>query len=255
LTPVNCLPSSTSAVHTSDDSRRVNLASAVKAPIHVWHARLGHAAYPKIVQLARLDCVTGFVCSGQVRAPSTPCEPCALGKKTADSFSPTSTRVESPAQLVHFDIFTAGYASLRNSRYGLLIVDDHTSLLVVYFLRTRDDCLVKAHGHQPCRARSDNAKEFVGQEMKNVMLKHGVHHEFSTPHTPQQNGRAERQIRTVVEMARSLFASVGNCTQLWAEAVNTAVHVRNRLPLDRLFCRTPYEVWFGKKPDISHLRI
>lgn len=42
---------------------------------------------------------------------------------------------------------------------------------------------------------------------------------------------------------------------LWSELCLTACHVRNRLPLDRLGFKSPFEVWSGRKPSIDHLRI
>ncbi|KAK8914629.1 hypothetical protein KSP39_PZI023850 [Platanthera zijinensis] len=41
----------------------------------------------------------------------------------------------------------------------------------------------------------------------------------------------------------------------WGEAVNTAVYLLNRAPTRALFNSTPYELWYNRKPDISHLRI
>ena len=41
----------------------------------------------------------------------------------------------------------------------------------------------------------------------------------------------------------------------WTEAVNTAVNLHNRSPTKTLNMKTPYECWFGKKPDVSSLKI
>lgn len=43
--------------------------------------------------------------------------------------------------------------------------------------------------------------------------------------------------------------------ELWAEAVNTFVYVRNRSPMTALHCITPYEFLLKKKPDVSNLRV
>jgi transposase InsO family protein len=56
--------------------------------------------------------------------------------------------------------------------------------------------------------RSDNAAEYVSARQSNRLTELGIIHEKSAPYTPQQNGVAERENRTVVEMARSmLYAS------------------------------------------------
>ena len=42
---------------------------------------------------------------------------------------------------------------------------------------------------------------------------------------------------------------------LWAEAARTAVYVQNHTPHRVLENKTPGEIFFGKKPEFSHLRI
>ena len=76
------------------------------------------------------------------------------------------------------------------------------------------------------------------------------------PHCPQQNGVSERMNRTLVESARSMIAHAGLSNIFWAEAISTASYVRNRLPTTALKEReTPYERWYGRKPDVSHFRV
>jgi hypothetical protein len=41
----------------------------------------------------------------------------------------------------------------------------------------------------------------------------------------------------------------------WAEACSTAVYIHNRSPTTALKDKTPYECLFGRKPDISNLRV
>ncbi|XP_025836051.1 uncharacterized protein LOC112906335 [Agrilus planipennis] len=113
----------------------------------------------------------------------------------------------------------------------------------------------KGAGHAIRRMRSDNAAEFHGQEMTNVMRKYSIKQEFSTPRVPEQNGRAERQNRTIVEMARTLLIAAHLPTRLWAEACRTAAYIRNLIPLRRLHGKTPSELFYGRKPDVSHLRV
>src|SRR4051812_45938416 len=41
---------------------------------------------------------------------------------------------------------------------------------------------------------------------------------------------------------------------LWDKAVSHTNYLRNQLSTRVLKDKTPYEAWFGKKPDVSHLR-
>lgn len=41
----------------------------------------------------------------------------------------------------------------------------------------------------------------------------------------------------------------------WAEATNTAVYVTNRITCAASPSKTPFEVCFGTKPNLSHMRV
>nr|GEX28891.1 uncharacterized mitochondrial protein AtMg00810-like [Tanacetum cinerariifolium] len=58
---------------------------------------------------------------------------------------------------------------------------------------------------------------------------HGIKKKFRVPRTPQQNGIAERKNRTLIEAARTMLADLLLPIPFWAEAVNTACYVQNRV--------------------------
>jgi len=61
--------------------------------------------------------------------------------------------------------------------------------------------------------------------------------------------------RTIVEMATSLLTQSGMDKALWAEAIATAVYLKNRSLTHCQNNITPYEAFTGKKPNIKHLKI
>lgn len=78
---------------------------------------------------------------------------------------------------------------------------------------------------------------------------------MNVEYTPQQNGIAERANRTLVEMARYMLIQSKLSKSLWAEAINTAVFIRNRCPSKQLTETTPIEMWSNKKPYVEFMRI
>ncbi|GBP64177.1 Retrovirus-related Pol polyprotein from transposon TNT 1-94 [Eumeta japonica] len=84
---------------------------------------------------------------------------------------------------------------------------------------------------------------------------HGIIHQTSIPYTPQQNGMAERMNRTLVERARCMLFYANLEKKYWAEALATAAYVVNRSPTKSLQGKTPYEMWKGMKPNLSHMKI
>ena len=113
----------------------------------------------------------------------------------------------------------------------------------------------KSTGHALKCLRTDNGGEYTSLEFKTYLAKEGIRHELTVPKTPEQNGTAERMNRTLVESVRSMLADSKLPHRFWAEALSTAVYLRNRSPTKVLQGITPIEAWTGKKPDVSSLRI
>nr|GEU32681.1 hypothetical protein [Tanacetum cinerariifolium] len=70
----------------------------------------------------------------------------------------------------------------------------------------------------------------------------GIKREFSVTRTPQQNGIAKRKIRTLIEAAKTMLADLLLPILFWAEAVNTACYVQNRVLVTKPHNKKPYEL-------------
>ncbi|GJZ72358.1 putative ribonuclease H-like domain-containing protein [Tanacetum coccineum] len=82
----------------------------------------------------------------------------------------------------------------------------------------------------------------------------GIKGEFSVARTLQQNGVAERKNKTPIEAARTMLADSLLLTVFWAEAVNTACYVLNRVLVTKPHNKTPYELIIGRPLSISFMR-
>jgi hypothetical protein len=144
-------------------------------------------------------------------------------------------------------------------------IDDYTRYTRVYFLKSEDEVLEKfkefynftknVTGKGIKILRTDNGGEYCSKAFDTYLKERGITHQLTVPYNPAQNGVAERMNRTIVESARSMLFHLNTPTELWAEAVNTAVYLRNRSPTTALDGITPYESLFNRKPDVANLRV
>ncbi|GJT87477.1 ribonuclease H-like domain-containing protein [Tanacetum coccineum] len=102
--------------------------------------------------------------------------------------------------------------------------------------------------------RCDNGTEFKNKEMNQFCERKGIKREFSVARTPQQNGVAERKNRTLIEAARTMLADSKLPTTFWAEVVNIACYVQNRVLVTKPHNKTPYELFLGRKPTLGFMR-
>jgi len=75
------------------------------------------------------------------------------------------------------------------------------------------------------------------------------------PITPRKNGVVERKNRTLQESARVMLHAKHLPYRFWAEAMNTACHIHNRVTLRAGTTTTLYELWKGRKPTIKYFHV
>jgi hypothetical protein len=80
----------------------------------------------------------------------------------------------------------------------------------------------------------------------------GIKYEFFAPYTPQQNEVGKRKNRTLIKMIRTMLNEYKTSDRFWAEAINMACHITNRLYLHKFLKKTSYELITGNKPNVSY---
>nr|GEW59989.1 retrovirus-related Pol polyprotein from transposon TNT 1-94 [Tanacetum cinerariifolium] len=118
-------------------------------------------------------------------------------------------------------------------------------------LFTDTECLVLSHEFK--LPDTNHVLLRVPKKIICTMTK-GIKREFSVPRTPQQNGIAERKNKILIEVARIMLADSLLPIPFWAEAVNTACYVQNRVLVTKRHNKTPYELLHGRTPSISFMR-
>ncbi|GMF27838.1 unnamed protein product [Phytophthora fragariaefolia] len=165
---------------------------------------------------------------------------------------------------VHVDAW-GPYAqpSFGGKRYFVVFVDDASRFVTVYLFEHRSEVYEKFEAYyervktqldvRMKGLRSDNAKEF--QHLQNTCeSKYGMEFDSSVKHTPEQNGVAERMIRTITEKMRCMLLHFDLPELMWGEAALTATYCVNILPSSARGLEVPYAVWYRKVLAYEKLR-
>ena len=234
---------------------------SIKASLQIWHNRLGHpssAIFKKTLHnnsLVHSDKqFTSFFCSD-----------CAIGKNHKLPFTTSTSSASVALTLVHYDVWgPAPTSSVNGYRYYVLFVDDFTKYNWLFPLKLKSEVYsifvhFKAYvenliGNKIKVLRTDSRGEFTSSMFKSFMLQHGIMHQFSCPHTAEQNGCVERKHMNLTETARTLLTASKVPHKFWVEAFSTALYLINRLPISGI-AKSPWELLFHKAPDYSKLKV
>ncbi|KAG2964870.1 hypothetical protein PC120_g27323 [Phytophthora cactorum] len=212
------------------------------------HARMGHAPVKVLRKMVDNKMIKDANASSKSSGPSL-CRGCQQGK-----------------MLLHFDICgPMEENSLGGRKYLLLIVDEASGCMKGFCLRAKsesEDCIKtyimkvkKQFGKKVKFVRHDGAREFATNSLKDFYEDEGIEQQTTVPYAHQTNGTAERAIRTIVTIGRSMLhhAKLDKC--FWAEAAMTAIYVKNRLPSPKIEHKTPFEIVYKSKPSVKHMRV
>lgn len=237
------------------------------APLKEWHRRFAHANENSIRQLISKEAVTGL----KIQALSYPnCKECVAGK-ICRAHHPTKSDIVASANTAVLCIDTVGpmsTPSIGGARYFVLATEEYSNFRSIEFVRQKSSVpaavkqivtKIELASKKPIKKiLTDNRSEYVNRELDSWLSERGIVHETSATYTPEQNGRAERANRTVVEGIRTLLSSINFLEgevkdKLWAKAAHNFVYCSNFL-LAPSSDKTRHELLFGTKPDVSHLR-
>ncbi|GJV04337.1 uncharacterized mitochondrial protein-like protein [Tanacetum coccineum] len=194
----------------------------------LWHRRLGHLNFKIMNKLVRNNLVKGLPSKSFENIHT--CVACLKGKQHKASYkTKLVSSITKPLYTLHMGLFgPTSVSSLNHKWYCLVVTDDFS--------------------------RCDNGGEFRNKEMDKYCTRKGIKREFSNARTLQQNGVAERRNRTLIEAARTMLADAKLPVIFWAEAVNTACYIQNRVLVNKSQNKTPYELFNGRSPAIGFLR-
>jgi len=98
---------------------------------------------------------------------------------------------------------------------------------------------------------TDNAKDYFNNHLHQFFQQEGIVHKSSCVHTPQQNGVAERKMRHLLNVARSLLHHHNMPKNLWGDAILTATYLINRVLSKILNHQNPFQLLSTHYPNLS----
>lgn len=256
-----------------NSTERIESGKEEDSDLKIWHERFAHISRMTIMKMQTMNSVTGLEgLKLKVRAKDSDrrvinCDSCLLAKHARVPIPLSErTRATKVGQRLHLDICgPVGAETVAGSKYFLLLKDEFSNFRFIYLMKSREE----AYNHlRNCVARieadtgnkvlcivSDCGSEFTSRRTQAYLEEQGIVHDKSVPFCPQQNGFIERDNRTVMEASRAMLFHKQLPESLWGEACSTAVYVLNRVVNSNTGNKTPFELYFRRKPRVNHLRV
>jgi len=213
-----------------------------------------------------------------------PCDACMWAKAKKLPMNKSSRRkAKFVGERLHFDLFQSPWRSDTGCKYLLVVVDEYSSYAWGFGLRKKSETMrviqklikeiekklrkkVVSLGQMTSdlreilelgvsSVRCDNAKENVMHEMKKWCEDRGIKLETTIPHTPHQNGRAERAGGVIWNGGAAMRYGGNLPDDTWLHCCLAFIHVRNRLPnaCDKTDKRTPFEIFNQVNLSVAEL--
>lgn len=170
------------------------LLSKTSEASRLWHARLGHVNFKALSLMTTGKMVFGMP---EIESQSEVCNGCVMSKQTRRSFPGQATyNAKEFLELIHGDLCgPISPATKAGNKYFLLLVDDYTRIMWVYFLKSKDGALeafktfrAKVENGTENRIktfRTDRGGEFTSKSFNTYCNEAGIYRQLTAPYSPQ----------------------------------------------------------------------
>ncbi|GJT22721.1 putative ribonuclease H-like domain-containing protein [Tanacetum coccineum] len=197
----------------------------------LWHRRLGHINFKTMNKLVKGNLVRGL--PSKLFENNQTCVACQKGKQhRASCKSKIVSSISQPLHMLHMDLFGPTFVKrLMKKMYCLVVTDDYSRFSWVLFLATKDETsgIIKSF--------ITGVENLIDQRVKVIRCDNGTEFE-----NKEMNQFYERKADSKLP------------TTFWAEAVNTACYVQNRVLVTKPHNKTPYELFLSRKPSLCFMR-
>ncbi|GJY94777.1 putative ribonuclease H-like domain-containing protein [Tanacetum coccineum] len=214
-------------------------AKATSDESKLWHRRLGHLNFKTMNKLVKGNIVRGL--PSKLFENDQTFVACQKGKQhIASCKSKTENSISLPLHLLHMDLFGPTFVkSLMKKMYCLVVTDDYSRFIWVFFLATKDETsgILKSFitgienlvDHKVKVIRCDNRSDFKNREINQFCEMKGILRQFSVARTPQKNGVAERRNMTLIEAARTMLVDSKTLTLSFMRPFGCPVTILNTI--------------------------
>ncbi|QRW23987.1 Retrovirus-related Pol polyprotein from transposon TNT 1-94 [Rhizoctonia solani] len=217
-----------------------------------WHKVLGHIGPQALQQIKNTNAVNGM----EIVEDN-------IGLNLNESLA----KVTEIGELVVTDVWgPARTPSIGQYKYYVSFTNVATRFTCLGFLQHKDktlneyklfEALLNTQKDKKIkRVRFDNGREFVNNDWIKHAAQRGTILETTAPYSAQQNGIAKQLNQTLTNKAQAMLLESAAPKFLWNEALAYACYLKNQVPtqVHGTFWKTPFEAFWGQKPNVSVLR-
>lgn len=228
------------------------------------HKKMGHLGEKNLRKLSKI-CDGLKLSDEELKKGLENCDICLRAKQTRLPFSENRYKANKPLEIIHSDVCGPIEPTTWDDKsYFVTFTDDHTNFTQTYLLSHKNEVFdalqeysaqVEAKWNTKInKLRCDQGGEYSSKVLKDWCKKKGTLIDYTTPFTPQLNGKSERKNRTIMERARAMLYEAEVAKELWGEAVLVSTYLINRSPKNDMTV-TPYEAWTSRKPNLDNIAI
>ena len=229
-----------------------------------WHRVLSQINFRYLDTICKQQLLTGI--PNELESEFMKCKTCIENKMHNLPFINNRTKAKDRLEIIHTDVCvpfkTTGF---KGERYFVSFIDDYSKIAKVYCIKFKDevfDCLVQFVNESENLTekrvkilRCDNGKEYLNNRFYKFAKEKGNTMNNCPAYVHELNSTAERFNRTIMNMARCLLAEAKAHKCYWPEIIFAATYLKNRTLANTIKRKTPYVIFFNRKPNVEHLRL
>lgn len=229
-----------------------------------WHRALGHVNFQYLNKLVKNKLVDGL--PDKIESMDMKCSNCIESKMANVPFQNNRAKTSEILELIHTDLngphTTTGCGG---EKYFLTFIDDYSKCTRIFCIKSKAEtanCFIEfvnlvenKFNKKVKKLQCDNGKEYLNKDIYNFIRQKGIELLPCPPYVHELNGVAERYNRSAMDIGRCLMREAKIHRRFWPEVIKTAAYLKNRTIANTVENKTPYEIFFGIKPNVEHLKI